>query len=125
MVDKTRAYHGTALYIFLLYNTWRALRLHRGKLKSIVMQRLRDLKGEKKAFLTLYSDFVSLASAFHPELLFFTSSFLISFFTPFSVVCSQQPSCKLSSSLPQAKINSQAMCRNTGGRSVTCSACAI
>lgn len=54
------------------------LRLHRGKLKDIVMQRLRD----KKAFLTLYSDFVSLASAFHPELLFFTSSFLISLFPP-------------------------------------------
>lgn len=50
---------------------------------------------------------------------------VISVFPFISVVCPQQPPCKLSASLPQAKINTQAMCRNTGGKSVTCSACTI
>lgn len=52
----------------------------------------------------------------------FTSSFF--FFISFSVICPQHPPCKLSSYPPQAKIDSQEMCRNIG-KFVTCSACTI
>lgn len=94
-----------------------------GKMKDAVIQwRMENVffgavfRFRLSVFLPFFFFILNLLS--HP--LFF----LISFFS-FSLVCPQQPHCKLSSSLPEAKINSQSMCRSIGGKSVTCSACTI
>lgn len=58
-------------------------------------------------------------AVFHHHLCFLSPHFSFSF----SAACPHQPSCRLSSFLPEARINSQPMRRNIGGKAVTCSAC--
>lgn len=75
---------------------------------------------KEKTHFDIVFNLVSLAGIFfYSKLMFFTSLSL------FFIVSPQQRPCKLPCSLPQAKINFQAMCRGIGGKSVTCSACTI